>query len=207
MKLWEILNVENRVKKYEDSTGRYYKLDLDHYGRPSLFDYDGIVSFSQADLMQLDFEEIGIWTGWERVAKDELYYYIDSESKVASKVECEEVLDSKLYEVCNYFSDEKVAEKVSRDTQMFRDMLKFYTINDDQLDWENDYYKYCISIPANYSQFYTIDRVHQNQVVGVVYFSNIRWAKECITEVLKKYYGTSRCYIAYTWKRGSCDSI
>lgn len=86
-------------------------------------------------------------TGWERVKKDEISYYIDIDGLIEGDLEIFDSVDNRCFNVANYFSTKEKAEEISFKQTLFRKLQRFSDENGgDKIDWENSkQVKYCIA--------------------------------------------------------------
>ena len=120
-------------------------------------------------------------TGWERLEdRSEKYFYnsgcgetYDTENNITG-------FDAEVYKKANYFSDEKLAQNISRMQTLQRQMFRWQAENDDTFD-ESMIRKYYISFDENlkiigirYSTF--------SSHGFLPYFTSKEKAEECIKE-------------------------
>ena len=86
-------------------------------------------------------------TGWERVKKDEINYYIDIDGLIEGDLEIFDNVDNKCFNIANYFSTKEKAEEISFKQTLFRRLQRFSDENGgNEIDWENSkQVKYCIA--------------------------------------------------------------
>lgn len=95
-------------------------------------------SFSMADLLKFDFEEIKETKNpYERVNNDERYYFV-SERGVENFKEFTECSDNELFNSSNYFNNKNYAEYVAFKETLMRRMDKFAWENNAKvIDWND----------------------------------------------------------------------
>lgn len=187
MKLWEILKVENTRKKYNDNRGGVYELRIDRDGTPVLVQANRIVGFSQYQMLNLDFEEVKAFNGWERLSDGNEYYYVDYDSTVENDIEYGDMFENLLYEKCNYFSTREKAEEVRQTYELYRRMLKFRDENDGEVNWDDNKSKFYIAYDHSFNK-YEILETPSYERFGMVHFNDIGLAKRCIEEVIKPFF-------------------
>lgn len=118
-------------------------------------------------------------TGWERAKPGEWQRYIDSYNVKSSTEDCLEE-DDALYQKANYFTSQKLAEKINRMQTLQRQMFRWQAENDKPINL-ND----CQQVK------YEIYYCHRDGTVGISdihactsgfipYFSTREKAEECI---------------------------
>ena len=120
-------------------------------------------------------------TGYERVPKSSVYFYVSYNDKVDATVEdCYDV-DNECYESANYYSSETVAENNARADKLMRQLRRFPVehrgrkVNFNSTDTEKHYIYYdCVrdELRTTYT-FYA-------GVFGVIYFDSEETAQAAI---------------------------
>ena len=133
-------------------------------------------------------------TGWERVKKDEINYYIDIDGSIEGDLEVFDNVDNKCFNIANYFSTKEKAEEISFKQTLFRKLQRFSDENGgDKIDWKDeDQCKYRIKY-THYSNNIYVEGNHSLQEVGVVYFISEQIAEQAIElfhDDLIKYFTT-----------------
>lgn len=64
-------------------------------------------------------------TGYERVEKTEVYYYVSGTGKACRTVDSYSSIDDNYYKAANYHSDETVAENNARTDKLMRQLRRF----------------------------------------------------------------------------------
>ena len=74
---------------------------------------------------------------FERVNKDENYYFITSKGEVLNYIDINDMTDRELYNCINYFNDEQFANQVALHQLLYRKLLKFVYNNgfEDNREW------------------------------------------------------------------------
>ena len=124
---------------------------------------------------------------FERVNKNENYYFITSRGAVLNYVYINDMTDRELYHIINYFNDEQFAKQVALHQLLYRKLLKFAYDNEfeDTAEWneENQHW----NIYYNHNQYkFEADNwgtFHRNDV----YFSSEEGAKAAIKEVVEPF--------------------
>ena len=124
-------------------------------------------------------------TGWERVKKDEINYYIDIDGLIEGDLEIFGNVDNRCFNVANYFSTKEKAEEINFKQTLFRKLQRFSDENGgNEINWEDEHQcKYHIKY-AHYSNKILVDGHHSVQEVGVVYFIS----KEITKKVIDLFY-------------------
>lgn len=93
---------------------------------------------------------------FERVGKNENYYFITSRGAVLNYVDINDMTDRELYHIVNYFNDEQFAEQVALHQLLYRKLLKFAYDNDvvDIAEWNKTNCHYYISYSIDEDRFY-----------------------------------------------------
>ena len=120
-------------------------------------------------------------TGWERVKKDEINYYIDIDGLIEGDLEIFDNVDNRRFNVANYFSTKEKAEEINFKQTLFRKLQRFSDENGgDKINWKDeDQCKYHIKY-THYSNKILVDGHHSVQEVGVVYFISKEITKKAI---------------------------
>lgn len=188
MKLWEVLKLENKGKKYKDNNGSIYELNITKHNEPILYRYNDIVTFTQYEVMHLDFAEVKPLSGWERVGEGKLYYYLDHDTKVETDSDDYGKFEDTHYQYYNYFSTKEKAEEVRKEQELYRRMKKFYDENDGNIEWQKGSDKYHIAFDYDDKKYIIYNSGYWHKRLGVVYFSTRELAQRCIDEVIKPFY-------------------
>ena len=122
-------------------------------------------------------------TGYERVAKPSVYFYVSYNDKVDTTIEdCYDV-DDEYYESANYYSDKTVAENNARADKLMRQLRRFsvehrgHGVDFNSTETKKHYIYYdCIrDEPRTTYTFYA-------GVFGVIYFDSEETAQAAIDE-------------------------
>lgn len=124
---------------------------------------------------------------FERVNKDENYYFIMSRGDVSNYVYINDMTDRELYHIVNYFNDEQFAKQVALHQLLYRKLLKFAYGNgfEDTAEWNGT------------NRHWTITYHYENNMMSIawtsvvknhgVYFSSADDAKRAIQEVIEPF--------------------
>lgn len=150
-----------------------------------------VINGKRLELTKEQLKALGIEVGknpFERVAKSEMYCYIDSFNQVHCVADDADNSDEMSFECSNYFNDETFAEQVALHHLLYRKLLRFaYDNGLEDTSWED-----CNN--SHYKIFYRFDAktfgVNCNDVLkqqGAVYFSSKEATKRAINEVVKPF--------------------
>lgn len=100
-----------------------------------------VINGKRLELTKEQLKALGVEVGknpFERVAKSEMYCYIDSFNQVHCVVDDADNSDDMSFECSNYFNDETVAKQVALHHLLYRKLLKFAYDNEckDTSDWD-----------------------------------------------------------------------
>ena len=140
------------------------------------------VEISEEEYKKLQPSEEKI-TGYERVPKSSVYFYVSYNDKVDTTVEdCYDV-DNECYESANYYSDKTVAENNARADKLMRQLRRFAVehrkcgVNLNDINTEKHYI--CYDYESNeLESTYTFCA----RVFGVIYFNSEETAQAAIDE-------------------------
>lgn len=128
---------------------------------------------------------------FERVDKNENYYFITSRGAVLNYVDINDMTDRELYHIVNYFNDEQFAEQVALHQLLYRKLLKFAYNNgfEDNREWNNVNPHWCIRYICDTGVLFVgVDYDYKSQSI---YFSSdeaaIRAIKEIVEPFMKKH--------------------
>lgn len=124
---------------------------------------------------------------FERVAKSEMYYYIDAFDEVHCFSDCMEQDDDASFDCSNYFNDGAFANQVALHQLLYRKLLKFAYDNEceDNQAWNKVNCHYYIGYNINEDQFYadvTAAFKHND-----VWFCSRDSANRAIEEIIKPF--------------------
>lgn len=127
-----------------------------------------------------------------RGKKNDDYYFITSDGKVADVIETKSAPDNDFYQFGNYFKTEEEAEFELNKRLVYQE-LKDYALehNEIGIDWKNsEQEKWVISYDNQIKCLVYRDRYALSDI-GQIYFSSCKIAKEAVTAVgedkIKKY--------------------
>jgi hypothetical protein len=120
-------------------------------------------------------------TGYERVERNEEYYYIDCDNDVNASHEGRLCGDKDSYENANYYSDYTIAENNARADKLMRQLRRFAVEHrDNKVDWTNaNQRKYFIDYNNSNDELGAAYSVLHNYF-GVIYFDTEKAAKLAI---------------------------
>lgn len=124
---------------------------------------------------------------FERVAKAELYYYIDSFNEVHSVSDDMDQCDDMSFESSNYFNDETFAKQVALHHLLYRKLLKFAYDNEceDTAEWNGTNKHWFIRWSCDTGNFIIFNEYcYKGQEV---YFSSDEAAKRAGREVVEPF--------------------
>lgn len=121
---------------------------------------------------------------FERVAKTEMYCYIDSFDEVNCVTDDADHYDDMSFKCSNYFNDEQFAKQVALHQLLYRKLLKFAYDNEcEDKEWDGtNIHVYIIynSTKKDYDTRWTRDEKEP----GTVYFKSTAWATAALNEVV-----------------------
>lgn len=149
-----------------------------------------VINGKRVELTDEQVNALGIETRknpFERVAKSEMYCYIDAFDEVHCFSDGMEQCDDESFECSNYFNDENFAKQVALHQRLYRKLLKFEYDNaceDSEWNGENDHW--LIFYDSDEKDF-CIDSNDGFKMQGAVYFSNMDVAERAIKEVVEPF--------------------
>lgn len=182
MKITEI-NLKEEGAKY------YYKGGLENFivkngdlvGEASGVDITYV--FTIGMIMNIEFERVEtVKNPYERVRKEEQYYFTTAYKEVKSALETDHELDNKMIKSENYFNNKNYAEYINFKENLLRKLDRFaWEHNKEVIDWDNELKgKYCIY----YNHRHKIFDVCKNTFIQEmnIYFNSKEIAKKAIEE-------------------------
>ncbi len=150
-------------------------------------------SFSMADLLKFDFEEIKETKNpYERVNNDERYYFV-SERGVENFKEFTECSDNELFNSSNYFNNKNYAEYVAFKETLMRKLDRFaWEHNARVVNWERNSKKYYITFDIDVKELVIYWRISYKS--NDIHFTS----KEIAIKALEKF--KDDLMKLYTWK-------
>lgn len=124
---------------------------------------------------------------FERVNKDENYYFITSRGAVLNYVYINDMTDRELYHIINYFNDKQFAEQVALHQLLYRKLLKFAYDNEceDNQAWNKTNCHYYVAYSIDECRFYA--DVTGSFKHNDVWFCSRDSANRAIEEVIKPF--------------------
>lgn len=125
---------------------------------------------------------------FERVDKDENYYFITSRGAVLNYVYINDMTDRELYHSINYFNDEQFAKQVALRQLLYRKLLKFAYNNDceDTAEWRRYGQHWFIYYDWD-TKGVNLGLANVEQHFSTVYFSTAQAAYQAIKEVAEPF--------------------
>lgn len=151
-------------------------------------------SFSMAELLEMDFEEIKeAKNPYTRVADGADYHYI-SELMVYSYKDDNDETDNKLFSKVNYFNNKEYAEYIAFKETLMRKLDRFaWEHNAKVIDWNNsDSAKYCIKFSNEHNKLKIVWSYSYQS--NNIYFTSGEIAEKAIEEF------KDDLIKLYTWK-------
>lgn len=151
-------------------------------------------SFSMAELLKLDFEEVKETKNpYERVEQDELYYNVAADGRVRPYKDINDGTDYNLFNSLNYFNNKEYAEYIAFKETLMRKLDKFAWENNAKvIDWEHNLTKYYIAFDINSKELKISWRVSYKS--NDVFFTS----KEIAEKALEEF--KDDLIKLYTWK-------
>lgn len=151
-------------------------------------------SFSIADLLKMDFEEIKETKNpYERVNNREKFYVVRERGGVGSFIDLNDHIDNNLFNSLNYFNNKNYAKYVAFKETLMRRMDKFAWENNAKvIDWHDSYQKYYITFDMDDNKLIVVwDCLYKS---NNVYFTSKEIAAKAIEEFRED------LMKLYTWK-------
>jgi len=115
-------------------------------------------------------------TGYERVERGETYYYIDCDNDVGASEEQHLCGDADAYNVCNYYSDDTIAENNARADKLMRQLRRFAVEHrESNLGWKDNAVKFGIFYLYDSNEL-CVSSVYNQREAGAVYFDSEHFA-------------------------------
>lgn len=140
-------------------------------------------SFSMAELLKLDFEEVKETKNpYERVEQDELYYNVAADGRVRPYKDINDGTDYNLFNSLNYFNNKNYAEYVAFKETLMRKIDRFaWEHNAKVIDWNDCFTKYYIIFNHEDNEL-RIDVYYTVQSSNDIYFTSKEIAEKAIEE-------------------------
>ena len=151
-------------------------------------------SFSMAELLKLDFEEVKETKNpYERVEQDELYYNVAEDGRVRPYKDINDGTDYNLFNSLNYFNNKEYAEYIAFKETLMRKIDRFaWGHNAKVIDWERNSKKYYITFDIDIKNLVVYWRVSHKS--NDIYFTSKEIAKKALEEFKED------LIKLYTWK-------
>ena len=157
-----------------------------------------VLNGKRVDLTEEQLKALGIVTKknpFERVAKAEPYYYIDSFNEVHSVSDDMDQCDDMSFERSNYFNDETFAKQVALHQLLYRKLLKFTYDNgfEDTAEWNggNEHWAIRYNSYRNEFRLYYQDGYKAHEV----YFSSEEGAERAIKAIVRPFMKEHREFV------------
>lgn len=149
-----------------------------------------IIDGKEVQLTDEQIKALGIETKrnpFDRVAVDDMYYFISHFGDVDGYRQASDYEDDALFNNSNYFNDEQFANQVALHQLLYRKLLKFAYDNEfeDTAKWDNIERHFCV-IYDGIIKNYVIWEGNSNKHF-TVYFSSEEGAKKAIKEVVEPF--------------------
>ena len=119
-------------------------------------------------------------TGYERVERDEDFYCQTSAGNDVTESPEDAFTSNYYYDSANYYSSEEIAKNNVRADKLMRQLRRFAALQrDENLDWHNNKYKYCIYYDYT-NRTFKLDYTDYWRVAFGVYFNSEACAKHAI---------------------------
>lgn len=122
-------------------------------------------------------------TGYERVDKNNKYYFAMEGSDIITSIDCHGTIDNANYYNANYYSSEEVAKNNARADRLMRQLRRFSVENRKlKPDWtDRESHKYRI-IYNHLGSMIRVERSFFVESFGAVYFDSRELAERAIKE-------------------------
>ena len=151
-------------------------------------------SFSMADLLKFDFEEVKKTENpYERVNINERYYFVNDQGGVDYVQNLDDYYDNIKFNSLNYFNNKNYAEYITFKENLMRKLDKFaWEYNTKAINWDDKSIKYHIAFNTDNKEF-RISR-HMSCQSNDIYFTS----KEIAEKALEEF--KDDLMKLYTWK-------
>lgn len=124
---------------------------------------------------------------FEKVDIDNTYYFINAYGDVDTYTQLDDFEDHILFDRCNYFNDDSVAQQVALHQLLYRKLLKFAYDNgfEDTAEWNGENQHWCIYYGNSRKKFDTT--WHDLAQYSYIYFSSEKGAEQAIKEVVEPF--------------------
>lgn len=134
-----------------------------------------------AKLAAAGFTQAATPTGYERLKKDEDYYFISATNLYNTKAENYTSMDNQFYETANYYTSIVLAENNARADQLMRQLRRFAVEHrEHEIDWNDSYQtKWSIGFEYIYNTLYACNKLCSREF-GATYFDSQEAAQAAI---------------------------
>ena len=182
MKITEInLKEEGAKYSYENSLENFVVKNKRLIGEESGVKLTDI--FSLDSILNAEFKKVSEFkTPYERVGKEEQYYFITAYKEVRSALETDHELDNKMIKSENYFNNKNYAEYINFKENLLRKLDRFaWENNKEVIDWDNERKrKYFIYYNHRHKIFEVCSNTYIQEMN--IYFSDKEIAEKAIEE-------------------------
>ena len=122
-------------------------------------------------------------TGYERVEKNNDYYYVSFDGIIEDQYEDGGYTDDKCYSIANYYSDKTVAENNAKADTLIRKLRRFAVEHrEHELDWDDCHKNKYLIYYNHEEEKLSISHNEIYQSFGLIYFDTQKTADAAIEE-------------------------
>ena len=119
-------------------------------------------------------------TGYERVELGERFYSVRADNSIFAPLDDHFLEHDAYYDTANYYSSQTLAENNARADELMRQLRRFAVEHrENEIDWNDDSYKYYISNKGNTNNL-EIDYCYRTRYPGCIYFDTPEAARLAI---------------------------
>lgn len=150
-------------------------------------------SFSMAELLKMDFEEIDEMKNPYKQARYGEKYYSIFEFRIRPNIDSNHEIDNKLFSTANYFNNKEYAKYIAFKETLMRRMDRFaWEHNAKVIDWHDRSIKYCIAFDKHNKELRI--SCYMSYKSNDIYFTSKEIAEKAIEEFKED------LMKLYTWK-------
>lgn len=151
-------------------------------------------SFSMAELLKIDFEEIKEGQNpYTRVDYRKRYYNITGDGCISFLEECGHNYDKNMFNIANYFNNKEYAKYMAFKETLMRRLDRFaWENNETAINWTDNSIKYCIEFNYKHNELAVVWASEYKS--SNVYFTSGKIANKAIEEFKED------LIKLYTWK-------
>lgn len=121
-------------------------------------------------------------TGYERVKKGGVFYYVSGYGYAETNDACDRAIDSRMYNIANYYSDETVAKNNARADKLMCQLRRFAVENrGGKPDWSGYGSNWFIAY-SHYNKEFDVVVNCNLQFFGGIYFDSDETAQKAINQ-------------------------